>query len=484
MVFGSLSGTFMLAYVILWMVLPEARTNYEKMEMRGEKVDVNTIRQNVQEGMGSVKERVKTWSEEVKVSAQNLGNKAKHFADTKGKTFAREVGETARSGGRGLGHAIGVLFKVFFLFIVGTIAFSLFVAIIALIFGGIAWWPVNNFLWTSKWQQLYAWGTVIFFLAVPLIGIIVWLVRRIIGARSRNSYLGWTFAFLWLIGWIAAILFASSISKDFRREYELSDTAVTVTQPPNGKMIVAVSEPELEHTGRFGWINDESEGWDLTDDTLKLSFVKFNIHASPDSLYHVTVKKLGYGRNQEEAFQRAQKIQYSVYSRDSVLDLGNGFAIDKNSKYRGQQVGIEIQVPVGKKIRFDESVNNKLNPYNIRVKRSYRRNKGIEIDIDDDYWNRFRSGVDYVMGIDGSLKEVSGSGVIRSGDYRYEEDDSLRIQEEIELKKRELKELEELRNKEKTKPASGSMESMDNNEEEEALASSPTAVFSLIRTYF
>ena len=63
-------------------------------------------------------------------------------------------------------------------------------------------------------------------------------------------------------------------------------------------------------------------------------------------------------------------------------------------------------------------------------------------------------------------------------------DDSLRIQKEIEIKKQELKELEELKNKEKSKPASGNTESMDNNEEDEALASSPTAVFSLIRTYF
>ena len=63
-------------------------------------------------------------------------------------------------------------------------------------------------------------------------------------------------------------------------------------------------------------------------------------------------------------------------------------------------------------------------------------------------------------------------------------DDSLRIQKEIERKKQELKELEELQNKEKAKPASGNIESLDNNEEEEALASSPTAVFSLIRTYF
>ena len=141
---------------------------------------VNSIRQNVKEGMGNVKDRVKGWGEEVKESAQNLGSKAKEFANTRGKAFAAEVGETAGRSGRGLGHAIGVLFKVFFLFIAGTIAFALFVAVMALIFGGIAWWPVNNFLWTSKWQQIYAWGTLIFFLGVPLIGFITWVIRRII----------------------------------------------------------------------------------------------------------------------------------------------------------------------------------------------------------------------------------------------------------------------------------------------------------------
>ncbi|RYF88654.1 MAG: PspC domain-containing protein, partial [Chitinophagaceae bacterium] len=179
-VFGSLSSTFFLAYVILWMVLPVAHSTYEKMEMRGEKVDVNTIRQNVQEGMGNVKDKVKNWSSEVKQSAQQFGDRAKDFANTRGKAFASEVGQAAGRGGRGIGHAIGVLFKIFFLFIAGTIAFSLFVAMIALIFGGIAWWPVNNFLWTSKWQQLYAWGTLIFFLAIPLIGFITWIIRRIL----------------------------------------------------------------------------------------------------------------------------------------------------------------------------------------------------------------------------------------------------------------------------------------------------------------
>ncbi|MCR6720202.1 MAG: PspC domain-containing protein [Chitinophagaceae bacterium] len=254
-VFGSLGGTFFLAYLVLWIVLPEARTPYEKMEMRGEKVDVNSIRQNVREGMGTVKDRVKQWTDEVNQSAQNLTNKAREFSQTRGREWASEVSETARKGGSGVGHAIGVVFKAFFLFIFGTIAFALFVGMIALLFGGIAWWPINNFLWTSNWQQVYAWGTLIFFLLVPLIALITWIIRRIMNTRSRNSYLGWTFGALWTIGWISMILFVSSVVRDFR-EAEYSEEVISIEQPTSDKLTVAVSQPELDYTGSFAWIND------------------------------------------------------------------------------------------------------------------------------------------------------------------------------------------------------------------------------------
>ena len=478
--FGSLSGTFILIYVILWMVLPEAGNDYEKMEMRGEKVDVNRIRQNVQEGMGNMKERMKGWSAEVKESAQNLSNKARDFSGTRGKAFASEVSETVRSGGRGLGHAIGVLFKVFFLFIAGSIAFALFVGLIAFLFGGIAWWPVNNFLWTSKWQQLFAWGTLIFFLIVPLVGFITWLIRRIIRTRSRSNYLGWTFGALWTIGWVAAILLASSISKDFS-EYEHSDVPVTINQPLNGKMIVAVSEPELEYSGRFGWMNDGGTGWDLSSDTMKLSTIRFNVKVSTDSLYHVTLKKYSFGKNEEQATGRAEKIQYGVFSRDSVLDLASGYAIDKDSKFRGQQVEIEILVPVGKKIRFDESVNDKLNSVNVKVKRSYRRNRVVGVEIDDNRSNRYRSGVDYVMGINGTLKNEQGNDVISqpNNDYRYPGTDSIeKRKKQWEEEGRKIKEEEQRQNK-----PTILKKKMDGKNEDGRFAVAPSPVSSLIQWF-
>lgn len=452
--------------------------------MRGEKVDVNRIRQNVKEGMGNMKERMKGWSEEVKESAQNISNKTKEFAGTRGKAFAAEVNETVRRGGGGIGHAIAVLFKVFFLFIAGVIAFSLFVSLIALLFGGIAWWPINSFLWTSKCQQILAWCTLIFFLVVPLVGFVTWIVRRIIKAKSRNNYLGWTFGGLWALGWVAMTLFVASIFKDFR-EYEHVDTALTITQPVNSKMIVAVSQPELEYSGSFGWMNDGGNGWDLSSDTLKIAAVKFNVKASTDDQYRVIVKQYSFGRTNEEARTRAEKIQFTAVSKDSVLDLANGYAIGKENKFRGQNIEIEIQVPAGKKLRFDKSVVDKLNSIHVQVRKNGRRNRvtGFEINNEESsFW--FMPNVDYVMGIDGELKDpnAAATGTQPAIDYRYENSDSINLEKSIEKKKQELKDLEE--KKKAAAPKSTTFKKKENKKQkEDAIAAGPSSITSLVEWF-
>ena len=489
--FGSLSGTFILIYIILWMILPEANTTYEKMEMRGEKVDVNRIRQNVKEGMGNMKERMKSWSHEVKESAQQFGSRAKEFSGTRGRAFASEAGETIRRTGGGLGHAIGVIFKAFFLFIFGTIAFALFVSLLALVFGGIAWWPVNNFLWTSKWQQAYAWGTLIFFLLVPLIGIIIWIIRRITRTRSHSGYLGWVFGGLWTIGWVAAILFVSSITHDFRYNRSVS-VPVELKQPAGHKLIVTVSQPELEYSGNFGWIDDDgNSGWDLTNDTLKIAAVKFNVIASSDSLYHTSIRKYSFGRTEEDAIARASKVGYSIVSRDSLLDLGNCYALDKGSKFRAQIVEVEISVPIGKKIRFDKSVTDKLNSVNIKMKRGFRRSRisNFEIESGADRFH-FNTNVDYTMGADGELKDPNGVTPAKQpvttpggNGYRYPgtkpapavTTDSVEdLDKSIEKTEKELRDLKEKKNQQKK--TTGKSEPIKGNGNAEALSGGPSPV--------
>jgi len=441
---GSFSGTFILAYIILWIVLPEARSPFEKMEMRGEKVDVNRIKQNVQEGMNDFKTRMQSWGEEVKQTAETWTKEAREFASVRGKTFTNEFSETTRPAGQGCLHAIGVIIKAFFIFVAGCITLALFVAFMAILFGGVAWWPINNFLWTSSIQKLLAWGTLIFFIGVPIIGFMTWLIRRIVRVRSRSRYLGWFFGGLWTLGWICAVCFAVSIAKDVRA-YERTDSQVALVA--RDKMIVRVNEPEIRYSGGFGWIRHDNTGWDITEDTLKYNNVKVRVSRSDDSSYHINMYKYSFGSSIKDAQTRAEHIIFDTYVQDSSLYMPSGLRIDRRSKFRGQGVIIEMQVPVGKKIRFDESLIDAYNPWVVR--RSSRENRywrRYNIDWDNDDYFHWDANIDYVMTDEGKLvdpNKTDENKTVKPG--KRTNADSLRrvIEERERLNERDRRKLDE-----------------------------------------
>ena len=458
---GSFSGTFILTYIILWIVLPEANSPFEKMEMRGEKVDVNRIRQNVKDEMENFKTKAQTWSEEVKTTAQNYGEKIKDFATTRSKLFAQEMSETSKPVARGIGHIIGVIFKAFFIFIAACIALSLFAALMVVLFGGVAWWPVNNFLWTSNFQKAMAWGTVLLFITVPLIGFMVWLIRRIVRVRSRNNYLGWIFGGLWTIGLICAILFAASIAKDLR-VYDRTVTEVSMPQPANGRLLVRVSEPEIRQIDNIWWLHTGGNGLDISEDTMRYNNVKIRVIKSDDSNYHVKTYKYSAGKSVADAEHRAKRIHFNIGVADSILNLGSGLAIDRTSKFRGQGIIVEILVPVGRKIHFDESINYAYDPWVIRKYdrnwgRGWRQYNNYKADWDYDENVDWNSTDDYIMNENGELQSVTeklkASHVITDKDSLRSiqlEQKRMRDSMDKELKKTE----QELKQKRKPAPTS------------------------------
>jgi phage shock protein PspC (stress-responsive transcriptional regulator) len=498
-VFGSLTGTFILAYIVLWIVLPEAKSQYQKMEMRGEKVDVNTIRQNVKEGMDQMKDRAKDFGEEVKQSAQKFSAKAKEFANTRGANWGKEVGEAGKRVGVGVGHIIGVLFKAFFLFIAGTIAFALLVVLMGLIFGGVGVWPLKNFVLNGFWQNVFAWGTLLFFIGVPIVAFITWLIRRMMNVRSQKSYLGWMFAGLWTLGWISAAFFVASLVNDFRRTQKIED-GFSINQPANGKMIIKVNEPEVRYSGNFWWMDVDDAGWDISRDTLRMANIKVRIDKSEDSDFHVSVARYSAGSDRDDAISRAKNIRYNVSYTDSVLNLGSGLAISKEDKFRFQRIMINVKMPVGKKIRFDESVDM-LHPFNVRLyeKRRWDRNNW-DVDWDWDNYFDWETNVDYVMNKDGQLvrtdkpaEKDQKDNSPENNNYRYRNNDKMKLniqekEQKLEEEKKKLdgeqKKLEEEKKKlNQPNPASTTKRISMDDKDDEAYSNFNIPGFSLVKIF-
>ncbi|MFZ9717826.1 MAG: PspC domain-containing protein [Chitinophagaceae bacterium] len=385
----GLGGTMFITYIVLWIVLPVAKSGLDKLQMRGEKIDLHTISSNVKEEMESLKGRAEKIGEDIKQSASQ---------------FTAQTTPVAQQ----IGNAIGILFKGFFLFIGGVFVLALLITLFSLLFAGVGIFPLKDFLFESGIENVSAWGTLLFFLLVPAISLLVWLIRKIVSAKS-NPYLSYTFGVLWLIGWVSVCLLATLMVKNFSYEATVEKT-IDMKSDFNTPLVISVNEDPLRYSGTYWWLQSNAEGWDINEDSLKYANIKVVFERATDSVFKASVVRCSFGANKKEAENRAEKIQFSAYQEANNLYLGNAISLSKHEKFRAQQVLVVVQVPVGKKVRIDESVEEKLYPIYVRVNEKgkwNRRNRIHKMDWDEDV--EYKTGVDYIMTENG-LVEIDERG--------------------------------------------------------------------------
>lgn len=421
---GGFGGTLFVAYIIFWIVLPLANTAAEKLEMRGEKVDLESIKNTVREELSSVKGKAEKAGSEFKEKAQAWGQEVSGVAKERGKAFVAEAAPLARKTGSGLGHAIGVLFKAFFLFIAGIIVFALFMALIGVLIAMVGAFPFTSFFLEGTWQNFLAWGTIILFIAVPVIAFAVWLIRRLMRVKSQKSYLGYVFGTLWTLGWVCAILFVASISRDFKNQTPVTED-ISIVQPSSTLKIKAQSEKVRYYDRSWWWNDDDNDNnrdaffLNANEDSMFLNTIRVKVVKSDDSLFHVHIIKMSRGHNPAKAEEKARNINFNVKQQDSTLILPKGFTISRNDKYRAQRVLLIVEVPNGKKVVLDKSLNS----YDWFDVNYNRRGIGWTVEWNDN-WDRdysWDTNVEYQMTEDG-LKRTDNKDVkIKSGKIKIDE---------------------------------------------------------------
>ena len=473
-VFGLISGFFtgftITTYIILWIVLPEAITFDQKKNMYSSFKKNNA---QFEHGMNDIKEKMTNWGNEAKESMQNMGKQFQQNTEH----INKNIPNYGRSVGEGIGAVIGGIFKAIFFVLVGTVAVSLFLILISMLFSGIAWSSINNYLWTSDTQMYLAWGTLILFLVVPVIGLFVWLYRRISGGRSlNNNHFGWSFGGLWALGWVLLIFFIADVSKEFKYKGNITqEHSFTVSN--NKPLILKVNQPELVTNSGLRWSSNDvsgAQGIFFDEDSLKLGIINLQYEKSEDSLYHIVLIKQAMGSSNNDATARAQNTVFNYSIKDSLLDLPNGLAIAKNNAYRMQNITMLVKIPVGKSIVMDESVMEKLENVNVGFNQSRHRNswnnlsmlmaneeyemqdngalRNLEIQLNKSEisaknnkgyrWKGSAEAVDSTA-VSDTLNATDNGYRFNQDSARFSEKQKKKLVEEIELKQKELDELKE-----------------------------------------
>ena len=398
----SFSPGAMIIYIILWLVVPEANTTSEKLEMKGEKIDMNSIKDSVIKEMKGVGERV-----------GKMGMEAGKMAAEKGPEMGYQIHQAASRGGSAIGNVIVTLVKIFIYFILGCIALSLIVALFALAIAAIGIFPLKDFVLNDGFQTLFAWGTLIFFIAVPVVGIITFIIRRIAKTKSQSNFMGWTFGGLWFLGWVFFMLLISSVARDFKGISSMNETKIALTNPQVA--LLEVSPIQNVNERRNGWFRLEPFNW-FSNDTAMIGNIKIRIKKSMNDSFQVTTIKMANGNTRRYADTLASLINFNIIQQDSILKMDRGIMINTTDKFRNQNVEVTIYVPVGHRIKINRAFRNG-DDFRINA-------MSIGSNWDNDYEDNdydFKYGEEYIMKEDGLY---NSKGVLSGKENDWNQDDN------------------------------------------------------------
>ena len=433
----SFSPGSIVIYIILWLVLPEAKSAADKLEMKGEKVDLNNIKTTIQGDLEGFKDRATAFGNELKERAQEVGENLSSV----GKRAGAEAAAVGRKTGNGVGHVLGVLIKIFIYFIVGCILFGIVVGLFTLgvVLTGLL--PAYSYVINDGFQYVLAWGTLIFFVWVPVIAIVTWIIRRIAGKKGNSGIIRLTFLSLWILGVICFVNLLVSVRSDFRyRNYPIEQNIALKNATVNKLEIKSASR------GRYydrNWLRFEPFT-SLDDDTVFVKNIRLRIVKATGDSFEVKMVKIANGSSKSEAEKIASKIAFNVTQNDSIVMLDRGIAITPQDKFRNQQVIVTVAVPVGKRIYIREDIG-------------WGDNVRVSFDGDNDFWDwenneeskslSWRHNIEYVMTVKGleRLDKVDENNEDNDGSNNEALQQYRKSREDLEKERQQkLKELENL----------------------------------------
>ncbi|MBJ6367651.1 PspC domain-containing protein [Snuella sedimenti] len=354
------AGTGILLYILLWILVPEAKTTAEKLMMTGDPVNISNIEKKIKDGFENVSETVTDVAKNV---SDSVGTAAKNVSDsvskaTKNVDFKKQ-GNSIKSSSKTFFDAIGDIFMFFFkifakfigifLIIIGaSTLIALIVAMISVGVGGII--PGldlvdivnagNTPVWLVSLLVFFAIGIPFFFIFYLGLKILVNNLKSI-GSIAKFTLLG-----VWLISIIGLIIVGIRQASEHAYDESVIDKkelAITAQDTLKIKMLGNdLFRKKIGHSSSFKLAHN-IDG----QKTIYSSDITVIVKSTSDSLASLSIEKSADGRSYEKARERAQNINYNYELKNGTLFLDSYFTTDPKNKFNDQEMVLVLYLPEG-----------------------------------------------------------------------------------------------------------------------------------------
>jgi phage shock protein PspC (stress-responsive transcriptional regulator) len=353
------SGTFIIVYILFWILVPAAESTSDKLKMTGEAVNISNIEKKFKEGYEAVADKVKN------ADYDKYGNRVK-------------------SGATGFFDALGnilltilKIFVKFFGILLILISLSTLVGLIVglFTFGSIDLWgqgEVMDYITAVDTSNAPIW--LISLLVLCAVGI-PFFVLFVLGLKlliNNLKSLGTTVKVSLLILWILSLvgLGIIGVRQATQRAYNgdfIAESELPVFTGDTVRVAMQANNRYSHSVYRRGGLQIEYNEND--ERVIYSNDIRLIVRSTVDPTAKIVIEKSAEGSSYLDAKSRAEAIQYNYAFENGTLTLDGFFITDFANKYRDQEVDITLYLPEGTILYADD------NTY------SFHRNSSSYMDI-------------------------------------------------------------------------------------------------------
>ncbi|WP_047547584.1 PspC domain-containing protein [Psychroserpens sp. Hel_I_66] len=371
LIFGA--GTGVLLYILLWIFVPEATTTSEKLQMKGEQVNISNIEKKIKDGFDSVSSAVQN------VDFKKHGDKIKegidHVSDSiqegvKKADFPRQ-GERIKSSSSSFFEAIGNIFMFFLkifakffgliLMFVGAVTIiSLLVSLFSLNLMDNVHFPGMNLfdvtdatgmpVWLMSLLLFFFFGIIAFFVFYLGLKILISNMKSI-GKMAKYTLLG-----LWFISFITLSITFIKFGLTYKEEGSFIKTEKLASITANDTLTIRMTNNDLIHSSYSRQFHNFETAYNDNDEKILYNqAIRLIVRSTKDSIAKIRIERSARGVDFENAKNRATKIRYNYALANNELLLDNYLTIPLDESRKDQKVTITVYLPEGTVLYADKN---------------------------------------------------------------------------------------------------------------------------------
>lgn len=331
-----IGGTGLIAYLILWIITPEASTITEKLKMKGEPITLSNIEQNIKKSL-----KVEPSEEE------NVLVKILLFPFRLLAMLVQALGNLLGPLLRFLVEAIRIIAGIILIIIGLSTIFSLTVMLGACL-GMISY---ANIIFASQFPYhmllesfpASLWWFSFIAAVVPAIFVLLLGISTIAKRIVFSAFVGWSLFAIWMIGVGGSTFLLPQVVSDWKTTATFQKEYV----------------PKVSHETLYLLSKNQ-----LLED---YNMVRLSLQSSEDSSRLVAKQNFkAHGSSRAEALNNAAMVSYPMSHNDSSILIPTHYDFNENAIFRNQQLEVALLIPIGQHFIIDRELNNILT-YNNRT---------------------------------------------------------------------------------------------------------------------